>query len=78
MRGQSSQFTLHPGDRILLTTDGITETKDESGRMIGMEGLEGLAHTHNLDEIVDHLQSVQAGGEAQDDWTMIDIRFTGK
>ncbi|HEY1579758.1 MAG TPA: SpoIIE family protein phosphatase [Terracidiphilus sp.] len=74
----SSQFTLHPGDRILLTTDGITETKDGSGQMIGMEGLEDLAPTRSLDEIVGHLQKVQAGGEAQDDWTLLDIRFTGK
>ena len=40
----SSQFTLQPGDRILLTTDGITEIEDRSGQLIGIDGLAGLAH----------------------------------
>lgn len=74
----SSQVTLQPGDRILLTTDGITEIEDKEGQQIGIEGLAGLAHMPSLDEIVTHLYKVQAAREAQDDWTLLDIRFTGK
>ena len=70
-----SQTTLQPGDRILLTTDGITEIEDRSGQMIGIDGLAGLAHMPGLDEIVGHLHTVQAAAEAQDDWTLLDIRY---
>jgi sigma-B regulation protein RsbU (phosphoserine phosphatase) len=74
----SSQITLRPGDRILLTTDGITEIEDRQGQQIGIEGLASLAHMAGLDEIVTHLHTVQASREAQDDWTLLDIRFTGQ
>lgn len=74
----SAQFTLHPGDRILLTTDGITETKDKSGMQIGIEGLARLADLPSLDSIVEHLTRMQMTSETQDDWTLLDIRYTGK
>jgi len=74
----SAKVTLQPGDRILLTTDGITEIEDRSGRQIGIEGLAGLAHMPTLDDVVSNLYKVQAAREAQDDWTLLDIRFTGK
>jgi phosphoserine phosphatase RsbU/P len=74
----SSQFTMEPGDRILLTTDGITEIEDRSGQQIGIEGLAGLAHMPSLDDIVTHLVKVQASREAQDDWTLLDILYTGR
>jgi len=73
----SSTLMLQPTDRILLTTDGITEIEDRSGQQIGIEGLAGLAHMPNLEELVTHLQKVQAAREAQDDWTLLDIRYTG-
>lgn len=74
----SSQFTLRPGDRILLTTDGITETEDKSGQQIGIDGLARLAEMSSLDSIVEHLSRIQRTAEAQDDWTLLDIRYTGK
>lgn len=74
----SSQITLQPGDRILLTTDGITETEDKSGQQIGIEGLMELATLPSLDAIVEHLAKVQQSAESQDDWTLLDIRYTGK
>jgi serine phosphatase RsbU (regulator of sigma subunit) len=73
----SSQVTLRPGDRILLTTDGITEIEDRTGQQIGIEGLAGLAHLPGLDAVIAHLIKVQASNEAQDDWTLLDIRYTG-
>lgn len=74
----SSTLTLRPGDRILLTTDGITEIEDRSGQMLGVEGLAGLTHMPSLEDMVSHLQKVQAAREAQDDWTLLDVRFTGR
>lgn len=74
----SSQIILQPGDRILLTTDGITETEDKSGQQIGIEGLKRLVDLPSLDAIVEDLTRIQLPAEPQDDWTLIDIRYSGK
>jgi sigma-B regulation protein RsbU (phosphoserine phosphatase) len=74
----SSEIALRPGDRILLATDGVTEIKDRSGQLISMEGLISLACLPSLDEILHELREIQAGSEAQDDWTLLDIRYKGK
>ncbi len=74
----STRIALQPGDRILLTTDGITEIEDRSGQQIGIQGLAGLAHIPELDDIVSHLHTLQAARESQDDWTLLDVRYTGR
>ena len=73
----SSEITLAPGDRILLATDGITEIRNRAGELISFEGFIALAHLPTIDEIVTALNEIQADPEAQDDWTLLDIRFTG-
>ena len=74
----ASQITLQPGDRILLATDGITEIEDKTGELISFDGLIELAHLPSLDAILDQLHHIQATPEARDDWTRLDIRYTGK
>ncbi len=74
----ASQVTLQPGDRILLTTDGITEIEDKTGQQIGIDGLAGLAHLPSLEAVIEHCARIQASSEAQDDWTLLDILYTGK
>lgn len=74
----ASQITVNPGDRILLATDGITEIEDRSGELISTDGLIAVAHLPTLDEMLHELHYVQASPEARDDWTLLDIRFTGR
>ena len=74
----ASQVTLQPGDRILLATDGITEIEDKSGELISVDGLIALAHLPTLEAILEELHRIEASPEARDDWTMLDIRYTGK
>jgi serine phosphatase RsbU (regulator of sigma subunit) len=74
----ASQITLQAGDRILLATDGITEVKDRSGQLISIEGFIGLAKLPTIEEMVKELHRIQASPEPQDDWTLLDIRYTGK
>ena len=74
----ASQISLEPGDRILLTTDGITEIKNRAGELISLEGLMALANLPTIDEILERLHKIQAAAEAQDDWTLLDIRYLGK
>jgi len=33
---------FEPGDRLVLYTDGVTETADSAGELLGVEGLKGL------------------------------------
>lgn len=74
----ASQISLQHGDRILLTTDGITEIEDRSGEFISVDGLIAIANLPTIDDLLRHLHKIQATSEAQDDWTLLDIRYTGK
>jgi phosphoserine phosphatase RsbU/P len=72
---KSSRCQLEPGERILLTTDGITEAEDKFGRQLGESGLDELAHLPTLDAMVEHVAKFQSSPEAQDDWTLLDVRY---
>jgi serine phosphatase RsbU (regulator of sigma subunit) len=74
----AAEVTLRTGDRILLATDGITETRNRAGELISIEGFIALAALPTIDDMVRQLHEIQADPEAQDDWTLLDIRYTGK
>ena len=74
---ESVQYRLLPGERIVLTTDGITEAHNSQGVMFGEAGFDAIVHLEDLDEILDHVARFQASNEAEDDWTVVDIRYTG-
>jgi phosphoserine phosphatase RsbU/P len=72
----SFHFMLKPGDRLLLATDGITEAEDVSGNQFGNSGLDAVA-LHDLDSILNHVMNFELPNLAQDDCTLLEIRFTG-
>jgi phosphoserine phosphatase RsbU/P len=77
--GYCSAFgTLRPGERILLVTDGITEAENPAGDLFGDAGLCAFAHLDDIDAILDIVARFQAPNPAQDDITLIDVRYTGK
>ena len=73
----SVRYRLAPGERIVLTTDGITEAHNPEGVMFGESGFDAVVHLENLDEILNCVAQFQASNEAEDDWTVVDIRYTG-
>jgi serine phosphatase RsbU (regulator of sigma subunit)/pSer/pThr/pTyr-binding forkhead associated (FHA) protein len=63
---------LGPGSRLLLLTDGITETENAAGTEFGFAGLE--PHVRSQDPLVEIMEAVQSFGgnrEAQDDRTLV-------
>jgi serine phosphatase RsbU (regulator of sigma subunit) len=73
----SAHCQLRPGERVLLATDGITEAEDVAGKQFGDSGLNVVAHHENLDLILDHVAKFQAPNPAQDDCTLLEIRYVG-
>jgi serine phosphatase RsbU (regulator of sigma subunit) len=73
----SSRCRLAPGERILLTTDGITEAEDVNGAQFGDEGLDEVVQLDNLDAILERVSKFQAPNESQDDLTLLEIRYGG-
>jgi sigma-B regulation protein RsbU (phosphoserine phosphatase) len=72
----SARCVLQPGERLLLVTDGITEAEDNAGRQFGDSGLGIVAHC-DIDLILDRVAKFQAPNPAQDDCTLLEIRYLG-
>lgn len=73
----SGHFTLRPGERLLLATDGITEAENSSGEQFGDSGLTAVAHFEDLGSILEHVENFRGPNPAEDDCTLLDIRFVG-
>ncbi len=73
----AAQCRLMPGERILLVTDGITEAENSAGEQFGDNRLDAVVQIGSLDALLDHVAGFQAPHEAQDDWTLFDIRYQG-
>jgi len=73
----AAQDTLQPGERLLLTTDGITEAENIHGELFGDSTLNTIAPSADIDAILDHVANFHAPNPAQDDCTLLEIRYTG-
>ena len=70
-------FTLQPGDRLLLVTDGLVEAENEAGEMLGDEGLDRIAHLPDIEDILEHVARFQAHNRQQDDCTALQVQYLG-
>jgi sigma-B regulation protein RsbU (phosphoserine phosphatase) len=73
---------LHPGDQIVLYTDGITEAHNPAGEMFGTERLdevlEGCVHQASalLEAVLRAVEQFTAGHPADDDRTLLVARIS--
>lgn len=82
---ESRALRLHPGDCLLLYTDGITEATDRAGQMFGEERLAAvlaqLAPNRSAQRVVDglatELENWRGGAANDDDVTAVVVRFEG-
>jgi serine phosphatase RsbU (regulator of sigma subunit) len=73
----SARYALQPGEWLLLASDGVTEAEDIAGNQFGDSGLNAVAHYENIDAIIDRVDNFHAPNPAQDDCTLLKIRYTG-
>ena len=76
-------FTCHPGDSLLLFTDGAVEISDRSGRLLGTEGLIGILKSEGYPHFGISISALQEallvfsnGISLDDDLTLLEVRFT--
>jgi serine phosphatase RsbU (regulator of sigma subunit) len=70
---------LRPGERLLLTSDGVTEAENAAGDLFGTEGLSRSAQRHRqIDAILDEVTRFQLPNPAQDDCTLVEICYRGE
>jgi sigma-B regulation protein RsbU (phosphoserine phosphatase) len=69
---------LLPGDRILIFTDGITETENARGEQFGDLALGSFAHLGDLDRIFEYVATFKGGAERLDDWTLLELLYQGR
>jgi sigma-B regulation protein RsbU (phosphoserine phosphatase) len=86
VRYEAACASLGPGDAVLVCSDGVTEARDETGRMLGPEGVaETLARFAGRSprEIVDALLAAtrsfaRDATEPDDDLTALTLRRIGE
>ena len=75
---ESDRYNLHPGDRLVLVTDGVTEAENVSGDFFDNERLEAVAAKNgNLDDIFAAVADFCAGTPLNDDCTVVEMLYTG-
>jgi sigma-B regulation protein RsbU (phosphoserine phosphatase) len=77
-----SREDLQGGDIILIGTDGIWEACDEKGAMFGKKNLQTIVRRHRhepaqdiLDALFAAVQAHVGGARAEDDMTLVVVRF---
>lgn len=71
----SASCQMQPNDRILLATDGLVEAENEAGEAFGESGLSAVALHEDLSVILDQVARFHAPNEAQDDCTLVEVRY---
>lgn len=75
------EFTMRPGDRLLITSDGITEAESPAGRQLGNDGLEAIMRTnaflggHAFLESMAWSVSEYCRGERPDDMSAVLLEY---
>ncbi len=81
-RYAAMELPLEPGDTIVLATDGLTETRDQHGVMLGDEGVHALicAPAPSAQALCDRLLAEaqrRSDGDISDDLAILVLRILG-
>lgn len=76
------QFSLEPGETLVLISDGVSEAQDRDGQLFGharmMQALAGLPGARAMaDGLRDAVRIFENGSEPSDDLTVLALRYLG-
>ncbi len=76
--GMPKEVAVRPGDRIFVTTDGMTETRGGDGNQLGVDALREMLETmmaqdKPLEEVAARIKAFRDGGKQEDDLTLLEI-----
>src|SRR3989441_3030567 len=75
---ESDHYNMHPGDRLILVTDGVTEAENARGDFFDNERLETVAgKSETLEDIFSAVANFCGGTPLNDDCTVVDLMYTG-
>src|SRR6266852_4754272 len=75
---ESDHYNMHPGDRLILVTDGVTEAENARGDFFDNERLETVAgKNETLEDIFSAVATFCGGTPLNDDCTVVDLMYTG-
>ncbi len=83
MESRGHEFTMQPGDTLLLYTDGITEAMNFDDNLFGVSRLDAAVARSNgasqdvIDEVIMAVQSHEAGRPRTDDQCLLAVRYHG-
>jgi phosphoserine phosphatase RsbU/P len=75
---ESDRCNLHPGDRLVMVTDGVTEAENSRGDFFDNERLELAAKKGSLDDIFAAVADFCGGTPLNDDCTVVELIYTGE
>jgi sigma-B regulation protein RsbU (phosphoserine phosphatase) len=82
---QQEAVLLHPGDLVVMYTDGVTEARDALGDQFGVERLAGmlplfarLSLDEALDRLEDEVRRFTGRPDMEDDFTLLVLRVPGE
>jgi phosphoserine phosphatase RsbU/P len=74
---ESDHYSLHPGDRLVLVTDGVTEAENAAGEFFDNERLEAVAQTGGMQDIFNAVSEFCGSTPLNDDCTVVEMLFSG-
>ena len=75
---ESDRYNMHPGDRLVLVTDGVTEAENARGDFFDNERLEAVAaKSGTLEDIFSAVANFCGGTPLSDDCTVVELLYTG-
>jgi phosphoserine phosphatase RsbU/P len=74
----SDRYSLHPGDRLVLVTDGVTEAENAQGEFFDNERLEAAAKQGSLQDIFSAVSQFCGNTPLSDDCTVVEMMFSGQ
>ena len=75
---ESDHYNLHPGDRLILVTDGVTEAENARGDFFEDHRLEAVAAKGaSMEGIFAAVADFCGGNPLSDDCTVVELAYTG-